>query len=904
MSFVNLHNHSHYSILQALPSPQELFARAKELGQPALAITDNGTFAGVWDSYKAAKKNDVKLIVGAVFYFLNDIEKKDDKLRSLVLIAKNAEGYRNILSLNREGFDNGKLAGRRVIPVISWKNLEKYSSGALCLTGDANGIIGQNINIKNFDTAQSDLLRLKEIFGCDLGIEVQAHAWSRAGNNFFTPVNQVFTNYHLIQLAKKNNIKVIPTSNTLYLKKEDFKTHDVLLAINAMQPVYSNARLKYNVPDLYLKSYEEMKSFFSRNYGEEFAEDICNNTLEFAEKCEQPEWVSPSFSNPKGKELPVFDVQGTKDYEAFVEWLAKQSAEIQKSNTDTAYMRFKCFEAFDKKIRPHLSTIKVKEYVDRIEHEINVLDRQGFSSYMLIVADYVNWSRSNGIAVGPGRGSVGGSYTAYLLNIHAADPIKYGLIFERFQNIEKTSFPDIDLDFSTVNRHRVLDYIHKKYGNEQVAFISNFSRITPKVYARDISRSLDLAGDRKNSVQLGNQVADSIPKDIKNVISFDALAKSPLFMEYVKRYPQLGKNSQILGKIRNFSTHAAGCVLSRRPLKGLIPVRVDKDGQQTLEYEKENTEDNGMLKVDILGLSTLDVIDQCISIINTRRNINLKMEDINFEDNDPKTYELISRGDTFGVFQLGTSGGTIDLCKQIKPKSIDDLAIITTLARPAAANIRNDFIRTREGKRQFSLLHSSLKGAFEKTFGFGLYDESILQLGNDVAGWTLNQSDRIRKLIKEKGKDPEKAKKLRAEFIESAVKNNGIEIAMATRIWDEELAKFAGYTFNKSLSHDQLVDIFTVDGKFLESKTMENIQPGEYVRSRCEKTKKDIFVRIKDKHDHGILPLYEIELNNGDKIKCTKDHKFRTKETGEMHTLEQILKEKLSIIVNTASFIV
>jgi DNA polymerase III subunit alpha len=798
MSFVSLHNHSYYSILDALPSPKDLILRAKELNQPAIALTDHGTFAGTWDAYKASKEIGVKLIVGAEFYFLSDVSKKDEKLRHVILLAQNATGYRNLLSLNRKGFDNALVTGRKVLPLIDWSSMAQHSEGVICLTACGNGIVGQHINSKNFEAAETDTKRLLDIFGRDnLGLEVQPHALNRTATPYHSSVNQVFTNYHIIKLAEKFDIRVVPTTNTHYLKKEHASMHDVLLAIGAMQPTYSNARLKYNVPELYLKSHDEVKSFFARNFGEKFAEEICNNTMYFADKCEVPDWIDPKFSNPDGKELPSFAVSEVSDYSNFQDWLGSQSDEIKKLAEDSAYLRYRCYQVFEHRLRNKVSTLKEKEYIDRIEEELSVLDFQGFSSYMLIVADYIDWARKNNIGIGPGRGSVGGSLIAYLLDIHKADPIRYGLIFARFQNRERSSPPDIDQDIATSGREAVINYIQTKYGNDKVAFISNFSRITPKVYTRDIARSLEFGGSRKDAVRIGNLIADSISKESKNSIEFNELKSSPLFMEYVKRYPQLSQNANILGKVRNFSTHAAALVISRRPLAGLVPVRKDKDNNQALEYEKYNTEENGLLKIDVLGLSTLDLIQSTINLINKTRESKIKLEDIDFEDYDKKTYDLISRGDTFGVFQLGTSAGTIELCKKIKPKNIEDLAIITTLARPAAKNIIDDFIKTREGKREFKLLHPSLRNAFEKTYGFGLFDESILQLGKDVAGWSLNESDRIRKLIKEKGKNPEKIKKLREEFIEGAAKN-GIGQTMGSRIWDEEISKFQGYTFNKS----------------------------------------------------------------------------------------------------------
>lgn len=798
MQFISLHNHSHYSILKALPSPKDLLLRAKELGQSALALTDHYSFAGIWEAFKISKEIGIKLIVGAEFHFLSDANKKDDKLRHIILLAKNATGYRNLLSMNRLGYDNPVLAGKKIIPVIDWQLLQKYSDGVICLTSCGNGIISQHINAKNFDAAITDLKRLVEIFGKDnLGVEVQSHALNRPATHYNGSINQVFTNYHLIKLAQQFDLRVVPTCNTHYLKKEHAGIHDVLLAIGAMQPVYSNARLKYNVPDFYLKSGEEMQTFFSRNFGDEFATNICANTIYFADKCEVAEWIDPKHSNLAGKELPEFDVKQTEDYAVFTSWLSSQDENIRSLNSDDAFLRFKCYEIFSQKYKHHLSLFKQAEYIERLEKELMVLKKQGFSSYMLIVADYVNWAKRNSAVYSFGRGSIGGSYVAYLLGIHAADPIRYGLIFERFQNIEKTSYPDADCDFSAADREKVIQYIHRKYGIDKVAFVSNFSRITPKVYARDIARSLEFGNNRQEAVNIGDQIADSISKDVKNSINFNDLRTSPLFMEYVKHHPELIQNAAILGKIRNTATHAAALVIGRRPLNGLVPLRTDKDGHQTLEHEKNNAEASGLVKMDILGLSTLDLIESTFSIINRGKDTHMTMGDIKFEEYDKKTYDLISRGDTFGVFQFGTSGGTIELCKKIKPRSIEDLAIITTLARPAAAAIREEFIKTREGKQQFTPIHPSLHNAFQKTYGFALYDESILQLGQDVAGWSLNEADRLRKMIKEKGKYPDKDKKVKEDFITGAVLN-GIEHSIAVKIWNENVATMGSYTFNKS----------------------------------------------------------------------------------------------------------
>jgi DNA polymerase III alpha subunit/intein/homing endonuclease len=1183
--FISLHNHTNFSILNALSSPKELFVRAKELGQSAIGITDYGSLASVWDSLKASRETGVKLIIGCESYFLDDVANKEVKLRFVVLIAKNAIGYKNLLLLNRDGFNNSSTIGKRVFPVIDWSLLNKYKEGLICLTGCGNGIVGQLLNNKKFEEAENTLLKLADIFGDDLGVEVQTHNLNRPATYYTDAVNQVFTNQHLIRLAEKHNLRIVPTTNSFYLKKEDAEIHDVMLAIGSMQPIYSNARIKYDVPDFYVKSYDEVKAFFSRRYSVEFAEKICANTVYLANKCENADWIDPKFSNPLAKELPVFPVEKEPDYENFKNWLLKRK-QFQSFDIDKAYLRFRCGIEFNKKIPAN----KQDEYMRRLIEEFDVIEYHGFSSYMLIVADYINWARKNGVRTGAGRGcligetpvlttkgfkelkslttddevyshtgnvrkilnkfeydvsneellkiktehsfndivltqdhkvyahksqetpaykkaraknskycptkwispqtpvwiesselskndliwttfpnrifdnqnvptsltvkyssthnrnldkqvivpiddefmyligqfvgdgcladsdhltkngkkpdgyvlkisfnssdldginrrkeyfsnlglhvcksfnkkktktdirihnkslvqffreiipdytnvadtkhlpiwfrdcndnqltqiikgyksadgyrkkyrknqlsitstslrlilevkeallylktkssietrkaydrdfgkyishckqsyqinylesdfnnpsdqggyyskilnitpandkfvyditvdqdhsyltsnyivhnSVGGSLIAYLLDIHAADPIKYNLIFARFQNKDRTQHPDIDSDFCPSGRSKVQNYIRQKYGDDNVAHVSNINTITPKVYARDIARSCDLANDRELSVRLGNDIADSIPKKIneKEIKTYEeAIEKSPLFAAFNSTYPKLEKMSSICGKYRAFSTHAGGIVISNRPFSGFIPLRKDKDGAIAIEFDKEKAEEAGLVKMDTLGLETLDIIDETYKLIKAAGK-QTPPDPPDFDEYDEKTYNLISKGDTFCVFQLGMSSGTIDLCKRIKPKTIEDISHINALARPSARSIRDGFIAVKDGKEKIDLLHPSLKRSFGETFGFGLYEESLMYLAQDVAGWSLNEADRLRKLTKEKGKNPKKAMEWRSEFISDAKKNKNIDEKISMEIWDEVVEKFVGYGFNKSHS--------------------------------------------------------------------------------------------------------
>lgn len=811
IDFVSLHNQTDFSILDSLVSPKALINRAKELGQSAVAITDHGTLAAAWDAWKASKDSGVKLIIGCECYFLDDITSgRDEKLRHVVLIAKNATGYRNLLTINKKGFDQGIFIGKRVYSVVDWKLLEKHSDGLICLTACGNGIVSQLLMNKKFDEAEKTVLRLRDIFGDNLGIEVQPNNMKRGSNIFNDEIDQTFLNRQLINLGKKHNIRVVAACNTHYLTKEDSAVHDVFLAIGSHQPVYSNYRLKYPVSDFYLKTGDEVKNFFARNYGEDVAQTLCANSIYFANLCEKPEWIDPKFSNPSGKELPIFPVKQELDYEKFCNWIAEQPAEIRKLDEDKLFLRYRCATNFDLRVR-NITAEQRDQYFKRIDEELDVLEYHGFSSYMLIVADFIDWARKHDIAVGEGRGSVGGSLVAYLLGIHQADPIKYNLIFARFHNKEKSSFPDIDTDFAPSGRERVQAYLREKYGADHVAHVSNVNTITPKVYVRDIARACEIGGSREEAIKIGNDVADCIPSDIHNID--EALVKVPLFAEYCKKYPEFEKYKEICGKYRAWSTHAGGIIISARPLTGLVPLRKDKDGALAIEYDKDKAEENGLVKMDTLGLSTLDIIGQAIQLIKESGKP-LPPEPLNYDEYDAETYDTISSGDTFCVFQLGTSGGTIDLCRRIKPKSINDISYINSLARPSARDMRNDFIATKDGKKPFSLLHPNLGRAFNNTFGFGLYEESLMYLAQDVAGWSLHSADRLRKLTKEKGKNPKKAQQWRSEFITDATKN-GVPETIAQRIWDEVVDKFQGYGFN--MSHSVLYSMTSYKTAYLKA---------------------------------------------------------------------------------------
>ena len=403
VDYVSLHNHSSASLLDALPSPKDMFKRALELNQKAIAITDHATFAGVWDAFKAAKEVGIKYIVGCEFYFVNDVANKEEKIRHVILLAKNAVGYRNMLLLNRGGFDHSISYGKKTYPLIDWNSLEKHSDGVICLTACSSGIVAQLLNQKKFEEAKEATKKLIDIFGDNLGLEIQTNNLKRFATAYNDSIEQRFTNYHIIKLAEEFGVRVVPTTNSHYLVKEDAETHDVLLAIGAGQSIYSNARLKYEVPQFYVRSGEEVKEFFSRTNPEDKVNKWIENSLYFADLCEEPAWVDPKHSNPSGKELPEFPVKHEPDYKEYRDWLKYQDVPIKKQEEDKSYLRFKCEKVFLSKVPKG----KVAEYQERLEEELNILEFHVFSSYMLIVADFIEWSRKNNITVGPGRGCLG-----------------------------------------------------------------------------------------------------------------------------------------------------------------------------------------------------------------------------------------------------------------------------------------------------------------------------------------------------------------------------------------------------------------------------------------------------------------------------------------------------------------
>lgn len=821
--FVHLHAHTSIGSMQdAMTNVDQMFRKASELGQPALAITDHGTMAAVFDARKSSTKYGVKYIPGCEAYFVDDVSLKPDKndprtkRRHIVLLAKNEVGYRNLLQLNWKGYQNNQYIGflNKIFPRIDWQMLEEHHEGIICLTACGSGLVSRQMFVHDdesgewlkpqcHDNVRSVVSRLKSIFGEDLYLEIQPHNLHIIARNRKdgTPilnekgeekvvVDQNHINRMLFNVGNELGVKLVATADVHYLDADDAKIHDMLMAISEKAPLSDKTRHRYEVEEFYMKSSQDIYNHFIQFESKTFAQEVCDNTVEIGEKC-----VDPAYLDTFEPRFPQFDVEAQDNYGEFLEWHKAQAAKKGVDvPLDHSYMRFQCISAFNR-MYPHLRGEDRKEYIDRIKTEIEVLEFHNFSSYMLIVSDYIKKAKERDIPIGPGRGSVCGSLVAHLLDIHDVDSIEYGLLFERFHNKEKTSFPDIDTDIHPDGREWVQQYIVDTYGKEKVAHVSNLSTMTPKVVVKDVARSLELGGSKSAAFKIANQITDSIPMEAK---SFDdALEKSKDFREWVAQYPELEHyGKKLVGLEKAYATHAAGVVIGDIPLSTYVPLRIDKDGAVAVQYEKERCEALGLIKMDLLGLEHLKIVDNAIRNARKLGYNPPKPSDLK-PYNDEKVWEDISSGKTLCVFQMGSQHMRA-LCKRIKPRSIEDLSLVNALGRPSAKKSRNTYIARRDGKSEIEYKYECLKPSLGESLGVGVYEEQLAKLANTVAGWDRNKADGLRKLTKLKGKYPELAAKLKKDFITGAQERSGLNKVEAEDIWVEIVEPFEGYGFNKS----------------------------------------------------------------------------------------------------------
>ena len=829
-NFVNLHSHTCHSHGDAIIKIPDLFKRVVELGQPGVAITDHGVLAGLHEGYKEYKKykaagNQLKFIPGSEIYFSDDLTNPKSKRRHLIVLAQNEEGYRNLLRINALGYQNSVPVMGREFPRVDFEILRKHSNGLFVTSACGGSPFAAAIFEKNIDKAKETAKMFQEVFGDRFFIELQPHDMQRGD------FNQAYLNDMLKSVAEELGIEMVTTCDSHYLTNKHEKYHDMILAISSKKALEDPTRHRYatyqpciictgtgiypegskkvcyqcngtkysaikTCPEFYLKDEKIIETHFSQHYGSEFAKKLTSNTVKIADKCEFPDYMEP-----KGIRIPKFDWRKEEDANQFEGWINNKDS-LKHLTDEAQYLRFKVKTAFDEYCKD-FDKDKKKLYWDRVVKELEILEAKKFSSYMLIVADFLAWAEKHNILIGPGRGSVSGSLVAFLLKIHCADPIQYNLLFERFQNREKKSAPDIDSDISPSGREAVIEYCRQRYGYDCVAAISNINKLTPKIAIKDIARSLVLGGDKSTAFAIANSITADIPDiiitDTDKRIKVDTLEKavgaSEKLQGFLQKYPIVEEYAkELIGLPRAWSVHAAGIVMSDAPLADFVPLRRDRAGTWITQYDKDLCEEIGLLKMDFLGLDTLDILSETHQLAKAVNITLRKPKEI--IDGDPKAYKLISAGYTTGIFQL--NGSLTPLCQALKPQSIEDIAIINALGRPASKKDRPEYIKRKEGVSKPKYIHKCLEPVLKATYGMPIYEEDLLRLAQSIAGWDLSEADGLRKLTKLKEKGVELAAQLEKKFVTDVIEHSKVTQAEAQEIWDKVVVPWAGYGFNKS----------------------------------------------------------------------------------------------------------
>lgn len=888
--FVNLHGHTLGSVLDAIISPDELFAKAKEIGYKAMAITDHGNMSQIWAAYKASKKHGVKLIPGNEIYFVEDLADPKAKRRHLVLLASNAVGYRNLCRVTYEGFLNSVTVMGKQFPRVDAAILEKYKEGITATSACGGSIIAAHLYAGDTTGADRHAQIFSKIYGDRFYIELQPHMLSRG------TFDQVTLNNMLKTLAERLNIKMVTTCDSHYLTAEDEKYHDMVLAISAKKALSDVNRHRYvssipcvackgagescldcggtgigeiiPCPEFYLKTEEEVRSFFSAQYSPEFAEQLIENTSIIADQCEPPTYLEPD-----GERLPTFDmkmIEGCSDAAEFKVWLEEKEAR-KAISIDNAFLRFRVARQY-REYTKDFTKEKQKEYWKRLEAELDILENRGFCSYMLMVADAIDWAHRNDVWIGTARGSAGSSLIAFFLGIHKLDPMPYGLIFERFQNKERKQAPDIDTDVLSSGRDSLLAYMRERWGADYTAQITNVNRITPKVAIKDIAKSLEIGSTRSESFTLAASITKQIPLKVTKpdgkIIEINTLelAKqySPSLPQFLEDYPEVEDYAKkIIGLPRSWGIHAGGIVVSDRPLPDYVPMRRDNDGIISVHYDKYAVEEIGLVKIDMLGLDTIDVLRETYMAARRIGNNIPKFWEI--PEDDSRVYDMISRGDVLGLFQL--EGSTLaKLCKPIKPKCIEDISLINALGRPGVdAEKRQQFIRRRNGTEKVKYAHPELEEIAKATLGISVYDEDLLKIASKIAGWSLSEADGLRKLTKLKEKGVDLAIKLEKKFVEDADKLGRVSKADAQMIWDVVIADYAKYGF--CIDEDQ--EICTIDGnKKIKDLTVEDkVMWADHNGVNQYDSPVSIW-------RSGQKEVFEVSFEDGSQIRATSEHRF------------------------------
>jgi DNA polymerase-3 subunit alpha len=792
--------HTDYSLLDGACRMDRLFVRAKELSMNAIAMTDHGNLFGVPDFLNHGKRFDVKPIIGCELYTTFDQDhgvKEKFPLYHMGLLVRNAIGYKNLSRLVSLSHSKGFYYK----PRVNWQTIGQYGEGLICLTGCYQGYLSAMALQNDGEAAQKGLDWLMEIFGKDrLFIEVQDHGMPESKETILPA---------LFKLAEKNGIRTVATNDSHYVFQEDWEAHDQLLCVQTAAKVNDANRFRMNTHQLYLKSREEMELIFGDHPdcldNTQLIADMCDFTLQYGENHFPVFRRSlPGDSSLEGGYSAEDLAQKTKTLPTSEVERAASPCENSKggalcnkfSESNFDYLKSLCCTGLEKryaityvegKDRPGESEEAI--LCDRLDYELSILEKTGFVDYFLIVWDFINWAKSRGIPVGPGRGSGAGSIIAYLIRITDVDPMKFGLLFERFLNPERVSPPDFDIDFCMRRRGEVIEYVRQKYGNDHVANIITFGTFGAKMVIRDLCRVNDIPYVE------ANRIAKMVPEELN--ISIDAaLEKSKELQREIHLNPKIGKileDGKILeGTVRNTGTHAAGIIITEDIVENMLPITL-QEGVLTTQYAKEAVEDLGLLKMDFLGLTTLTIIADAEGFIR-KYDSNFSMDKIVYDDEN--TYKLLNDGETIGVFQL-ESPGMRSLCKRLEIRSVEEISDISALYRPGPMEWINDYVSGKKDPHKIKYPHPLLENVCRETYGILIYQEQVMEAARIIAGYTLGGADILRRAMGKKKAEVMNAQ--RSVFVEGAKKHHRIPKEKAEEIFSI-LEKFAGYGFNKSHS--------------------------------------------------------------------------------------------------------
>jgi DNA polymerase-3 subunit alpha len=751
--FVHLHTHTEYSLLDGAAAIKDLIAYVKELGMDSIAITDHGNMYGAVDFYQEARAQGIKPIIGCEVYMaprsrFDKTGEVDRKTSHLILLAENQKGYQNLIAMVSEGFVHGFYYK----PRIDFDLLKEHSEGIIALSACLAGEIPKALVADDYEGAKKIAQSYIEVLGKDnFFIELQDHGIQE--QKTIIP--------SLIKLAKELGLKTVATNDIHYTRKEDAQYQDVLMCIQMEKTVDDPDRMKFQTEEFYLKSPEEMQTLFS------YVPEALENTVEIAKRCQ----VDFDFDT---RHLPTFDVPDGEDAFSYLERL--------------------CHEGLKKRYDS-----VTKDLTDRLDYELGVIKSMGFVDYFLIVWDFIRYAKENGVIVGPGRGSAAGSIVAYSLGITTVDPIKYGLIFERFLNPERVSMPDIDTDFEPAGRQKVIDYVIEKYGADKVAQIITFGTMKAKLAIRDVGRALAIPYAEVD------KVAKLVPFALDMTID-KALSISKELSQMYEADPKIKRlidtSRALEGLPRHASTHAAGVVITGEPIVNYVPLQTNND-IITTQFTKDTVEALGLLKMDFLGLRNLTIVDNAIRIIKETRGETIDIDAINYEC--PEVYELIASGNTDGIFQI-ESPGMRRFIQEMKPTCLEDIIAGIALYRPGPMDQIPRYIHNKNHPDEVTYKHPKLEPILNVTYGCMIYQEQVLEIVRELAGYSLGKADNLRRVISKKKAEAMKAERqnfiygLKDEdgnvIIEGAIAR-GIDEMTAISIFDE-IRDFANYAFNKS----------------------------------------------------------------------------------------------------------